>query len=120
MGCEGNRWGLLVSGWWYEVQTAMNTSVWDNLLTIDSHLFIEILVKLLIDVFDDGHPAIIGSVSCVYVVRIEGSPFVIVNVVSKPGSVSHSQLEPYSLLFHNYTQSNSVNSSAYEQVLYIK
>ncbi len=52
---------LLVSSGRDEVETAVHSSVRDHLLPINAHLFIQILVKLLIDVLQDGHPAEINT-----------------------------------------------------------
>ena len=41
---------------WDEIEAAVNACVRDDLLPVDGHLLIEVLVKLLIDVFDDWHP----------------------------------------------------------------
>ena len=40
-----------------EVETTMDSSVRDNLFPINAHFLIQILVKLLVDVLNNRHPA---------------------------------------------------------------
>ena len=40
-----------------EVEAAVNPGVWDHLLPRDTQLLIQVLVKLLIDVLQNGCPA---------------------------------------------------------------
>ena len=41
-----------------KVEAGMNSCVRNHLLPVNSHLLIKVLVKLLIDVLNDGNPAI--------------------------------------------------------------
>ena len=81
----------------------MDSGVRYHLLSVDAHLFIQVLVKLLIDVLNNWHPATIWTRKQHHMIHrlimcIKGVPFIIVDLVTKARGVSHCQLQSDSLL----------------------
>ncbi len=40
-----------------EVEAAVNPGIWDHLLPINAHLFVQVLVELLVDILQNRQPA---------------------------------------------------------------
>ena len=47
-----------MSGGSNEVETAVHASVWNDPLPGDAHFLVQVVLKLVIDIFQDGLPAV--------------------------------------------------------------